>query len=261
MFYLYKITNNINGKIYIGAANDLKERWRKHKSIAHSDGKTIKKFAIHFAIIKYGFENFDFQEIDTANTWEEAMNKEIEFIKKFKQEGYVVYNMTDGGEGVQGHKWTEEQKRVKSESMKGSKHWMFGKKMPWITGDKNPNYGKSPPEHITQAFVTLHTKITKEQVQEIKDLYSTNKYTQTELAKTFHISTTQVHRIIHNKRWNGKNNFDTPITKHNITKEQVIEMRALYFRGEYTQKELGARYNLSSAQISLILNNKRWKNI
>lgn len=261
MFYLYKITNKINGKIYIGAANNLEERWRKHKAIANSGGKTVKKFAIHFAIIKYGSENFDFKEIDTADTWEEALNKETILIQKFKQEGYVVYNMTDGGEGVQGHKWTEEQKKAKSESMMGAKHPMFGKPMPWFLGEKNPNYGKMPSESVIKTLMEFCTKLTKEQVQEIKELHATGNYTQIALAKKFTISASQVHRIIHNKRWSGKNNSDNPITKSNIKKEQVIEMRALALTGNYSRKELQEKYNLSAAQISLILNNKRWKNI
>ena len=52
--YLYKITNLINGKGYIGITNDHKKRWANHKC---NNNPTM---AIAKAIKKYGIENFKF---------------------------------------------------------------------------------------------------------------------------------------------------------------------------------------------------------
>ena len=47
----------------------------------------------------------------------------------------------------------------------------------------------------------LH-KLTNEQVIEIKQLYSTGKYLQTELAKQFNVCSTEICLLVNNKRWN-----------------------------------------------------------
>ena len=51
---LYRITNKINGKIYIGQAQDFKHRWSDHK-LAVKNNKPTQ--AIHHALIKYGLDN------------------------------------------------------------------------------------------------------------------------------------------------------------------------------------------------------------
>ena len=59
MGYIYKITNKINGKCYIGETtkDDPNKRWKQHKN-------TIKKGmgcpALGLAVKKYGIENFEF---------------------------------------------------------------------------------------------------------------------------------------------------------------------------------------------------------
>lgn len=50
---IYKITNLVNGKVYIGASRDIKQRWREHKS------KTSSPF--HSDLEALGVENFKFE--------------------------------------------------------------------------------------------------------------------------------------------------------------------------------------------------------
>lgn len=78
---IYKITNSINGKIYIGQTkNGLENRWHQHIYDA-SHNRT--NMPIHFAMMKYGIENFTIECIDTAETKEELNQKEISYIKKY----------------------------------------------------------------------------------------------------------------------------------------------------------------------------------
>lgn len=58
--YIYKITNLINGKSYIGQTNDYKRRFREHreKNYEKSDKLLYKAFD------KYGIENFSFEVIE-----------------------------------------------------------------------------------------------------------------------------------------------------------------------------------------------------
>lgn len=89
--YLYRITNNINHKKYIGITNDYKKRWSNHRC-GNSKNMVIAK-----AIKKYGKENFTFEVVEKGLTLDEANLKEIEYIK---QENTLVpngYNISIGG--------------------------------------------------------------------------------------------------------------------------------------------------------------------
>lgn len=88
--YIYKTTNKINQKIYIG----------KHQSSEYDDkyfgsGKILRR-----AIEKYGIENFINEIIDIADTDEELNEKEKHYIKLYKDlYGKNCYNLASGGDG------------------------------------------------------------------------------------------------------------------------------------------------------------------
>lgn len=89
---IYKITNKINGKCYIGQTmkNDPVDRWKSHCS-----KKTDS--AIHLAIVKYGKNNFTLEVIDNTNTIDELNQLEIMYIKQFNSFYPNGYNLDEGG--------------------------------------------------------------------------------------------------------------------------------------------------------------------
>jgi group I intron endonuclease len=96
MHYLYKITNQINGKNYIGQTNDLKRRWRAHKNAALNNKP---EQIIHYALIKYGIDNFKFEHIATCQIWDDA--NELETLLVTQYDCHISankgYNSTRGG--------------------------------------------------------------------------------------------------------------------------------------------------------------------
>ena len=95
---VYKITNTINNKIYIGVTTrTLEERWREHKS-------RVKERTSHLysAFRKYGIENFTIEIIDdTAESQEELFELEKRYIKQYNSTNPDIgYNATIGGDGV-----------------------------------------------------------------------------------------------------------------------------------------------------------------
>jgi group I intron endonuclease len=197
MFYLYLIYNTINGKIYVGITNNPKTRWARHKS----DAKSNRKQAIHCAIYKYGNDKFIFKVVENIKTLEEANLREIEWIKSLKENFYQLYNETNGGDGVSGTKWTKERKKIMSELNSGQGNPMYGVR---LFGKANGNYGKSMKPHVKNTLLKYRCKITQKQAEEIRNLYSTKKYKQSELCIMYNLSPAQISRIITGKRWTAK---------------------------------------------------------
>lgn len=158
---IYKITNKINGKVYIGqTVRTLKQRWKDHRS----EAKDCKRGrAIHKAIRKYGVENFTVEQIDVATCQEELNEKErywIEFYDSMNRN--KGYNLTNGGDSF---KMAESVKVKISEFAKtriGEKNPRYGVPMglenrlkisavnKLRTGEKNSFYGKHHTEETKQ---------------------------------------------------------------------------------------------------------------
>ena len=104
-----------NNKIYIGITRQsLKRRWRK-------DGSGYKGQIVYNAIKKYGWENVKHKIIIDNLSFEEACNKEIEFIKKFKSnKKNFGYNVDNGGKCIES--FSEETKQKIRKSRIGKKH-------------------------------------------------------------------------------------------------------------------------------------------
>lgn len=64
MIGIYKITNKINGKCYIGQSNDIERRWKEHKNSFSNPNVSDYESKKNRAFRKYGIENFDFQVLE-----------------------------------------------------------------------------------------------------------------------------------------------------------------------------------------------------
>ena len=97
MGFIYKITNIITNKCYIGETKEKmpETRWKQHK-------RTIEKGigcpALQNAVKKYGIDNFTFKVLIICFD-EERFKFEKEYIKKFNSIAPNGYNLTKGGEG------------------------------------------------------------------------------------------------------------------------------------------------------------------
>ncbi len=128
MGHIYKYTNLVNGKTYVGKTTiSVRERHTRHLSDAFMKNST---FSFHAALRKYGTENFSGPEIiDSSSDPVELKEKEAAWIKTL---GSFVgtgkgYNMLscDTRIGV-----CEETRKRLSESRRGEKNPFFGKKHP-----------------------------------------------------------------------------------------------------------------------------------
>lgn len=93
---IYKITNDINNKIYIGkTCLTIEERFKQHLKDAKSN---YKNRPLYDAILKYGKEHFKIELIEECNLSVENEREKywIEFYNSYKN----GYNATKGGEGI-----------------------------------------------------------------------------------------------------------------------------------------------------------------
>lgn len=100
MGYIYKITNDVNGKMYIGKTElvDPYKRWKEH--LQDYKKRRCEKRPLYAAMNKYGEEHFHFEVIEETN---DTVEREQYWINKLRT--YVGfkdcngYNATLGGDG------------------------------------------------------------------------------------------------------------------------------------------------------------------
>lgn len=106
---IYKITNNVNGKIYIGlTTKGSGVRYRQH----WNESRIGEPAPIHKAMRKYGEENFTVEILDFAETVDELKEKEKYYIAKYNAtDKSIGYNISLGGDGNFGYTHSEEIKQ------------------------------------------------------------------------------------------------------------------------------------------------------
>jgi len=102
MIGIYKITNLLNNKIYIGQSTDIKARWLSEKTRAFNLSSNSYDTPLSRAFRKYGLENFTFEVLECCNK-NELDQKETYYIYYYNSLVPFGYNITDGGTSSRGH--------------------------------------------------------------------------------------------------------------------------------------------------------------
>lgn len=122
---IYKVTNLVNGKIYIGkTVQPFHIRKKSHLNAAVFQRDN---FIFHRALKKHGAENFRWEIIDRSLFEKDILALEKQYIAKFNSVIPNGYNMTIGGEGVPGCHPSVESRKKLSLAVSGSKNHNFGK--------------------------------------------------------------------------------------------------------------------------------------
>ena len=94
MAYLYKITNDINGKVYVGKTeHSIEKRFKEH--CCDRTKRRCEKRPLYSAMNKYGVEHF---HVELLEETDDAVNREIYWIEYYNSY-HFGYNATRGGDG------------------------------------------------------------------------------------------------------------------------------------------------------------------
>lgn len=214
IFYLYKITNIITTKVYIGQTTNPKNRWAAHKYASnYSKNKDQYNYHLYKSMRKYGIENFIFEIINQVETLEKINFLEKNNIKEFNSANRNFgYNISKGGNGLN---------TMSDETKKKLSQIHTGKKLSVKTKKKlsEINIGKKASEQtikkMSQSMIGKNKginngmygkrgargKITIEQAKEIRQEYKLGNISMAKLGKKYNLSKRAILNIIHNKSY------------------------------------------------------------
>jgi group I intron endonuclease len=219
-----------NGKKYIGKTEvSLKRRLISHRHEANREESTRNSY-LYNAVRKYGWENILIEVMEEHDDTDALNEAEVRLIEENKTtDRQFGYNLREGGEG--GSHSEDVKKRI-GDANRGEKNGMYGKAA-WNRGKK---LSKEHIENLRKSHLGQ-----KAWNKGMKGQYSTGP--RSEEAKQ---------KISAANKGSGNG-------QAKLTWEIVRQMRAEYASGEFLQKELAEKYNIGSGHISVILNNKAWR--
>jgi|DEB0MinimDraft_10_1074344.scaffolds.fasta_scaffold69486_1 group I intron endonuclease len=190
---IYQITNNNNGKFYIGSAQNLQRRWDKHRSELNN-GKHANRY-LQNAWDKNGGENFSFVVLEEVAEDEDLLVAEQRWL-----DGSQAYNrafgyniLTTAGSSL-GHSHSAKTKRKMREAWearKESQEWKERRRQQAIAQSGAGN---------------ASSKLTWEKVRQMRALHEQDGIGPTRLAGMFGISPNTARNIVKRKSWKNDPN-------------------------------------------------------
>lgn len=116
---IYKITNMVNGKVYIGSASDLGHRWSCHLSLVKM--KTHPNVHLRRAIEKHGLEQFTFEVVEIVQDKSALIEREQFWIDGCRAKG-ELYNIALSAGSTRGVIPSPESIERQRKKMMGKKH-------------------------------------------------------------------------------------------------------------------------------------------
>lgn len=120
---IYKLTNLVNQKIYVGSAQRIGRRWYSHFKYPQFSNCT----KLRNAVIKYGEEAFEAEVIEVVENFDQLIDREqyyLDLLHPFGECGYNIRTVAGSNIGI---KRSDEEKRKMSERTRGKYNPMWGR--------------------------------------------------------------------------------------------------------------------------------------
>lgn len=273
IYYLYRITNTQNQKIYIGQSVSPSARWRDHRNAAAASKPNM---VISQAIKKYGNENFLFETIACCNNQGDANELETQLVQQY--ESHIStgkgYNVSNGGMNAPK---TEEWKRYMRDLWSQPE---YKSHMSIAISDAHQSRSPEEKEKTSQLLSEILSGRHLSPNSEFKEGHQLSddalqKMSESKIGSIpWNKNTTGVMKANQtsfqpgHKTWNAGTHITTPSSfksgsKHRMAKlneEQVLEIFNLYKQGMKKQ-EIADKFNVKIDTIQNITRGRRWNHI
>lgn len=219
---IYKITNLVNGKIYIGQTVHPEKRWHEHRQAAknHSDN-----YPIHNTIAKYDENNFSFEILK----WTEDYDKEEKtFIQLYNSLVPNGYNVIEGGHSPIMYGENHPRNTILNETVLAIIHELKENKLSdreiaikfnttdKIIADINHGYAhKQNNENYPIRVKKGRQQLSEQQVLEIKELLLNSNYSFTEIANIYNTTKNNISQINNGRSFN-RFGWSYPLRKQRV---------------------------------------------
>lgn len=251
MIHIYALICPQEGTVkYVGKSNNVRERFLHHHIFSRkSDCSYAKKNWINKLRKNNMFPVLSILEKCTEDNWAE---REIYWIKKLKDDGYPLLNISKGGESVsywEGKTRSEETKRKISETKMGTESWNKGLKMPEEFCEKlrQANLGK------------IHTEETRKKISDklkgqntwIKGHKLTDEHKRAISKANSHPKGpfSEEHKRKLSEAHKGKVGYNKGFSKHGLTNEKIKELLSRKLSIKEISKEVGCAYSTACEKV------------
>lgn len=194
--FIYVIENTVNSDVYVGKTVNLKVCWKAHKGCARrGDDRHLYR-----AMRAYGIERFTIRPVLETLHEDSIFELEKVYIKQLQSEGVKLYNHDSGGGGmpqlpsektcvkikqILKEKWSDPELRAQQSA-----------RMLTIMQDEaiRKKIGKKGTAHP-------RSKLTEEQVRQIKNEHTVHGVGCAELGRRFHVKRQVIWRILNGLAW------------------------------------------------------------
>jgi group I intron endonuclease len=178
MMGIYKITNKVNGKYYIGSSNDIKRRFGHHKSNLKNNRHSNQY--LQNAWNKYGKKQFEFSVIEEVIE-SDLLIKEQEYLNDALNKNQKIYNISKiAGSPMAGLNHTKQVKKLLSEKLSGENH---------------PHYGKPVSEEWRKKISDSRKRFSNEEEKSFLDRWRSGE-SKASIAKSIGVHPTTIKRAI-----------------------------------------------------------------
>lgn len=224
-YYLYRITNIINNKVYIGQSKDYKSRWERHKYLSkHLNNRSQY---IHRAMVKYGINNFIFEVIATTISKNYSNELEDILIKQYNScNKDYGYNLNSGGFSRNHSEETKQKLReatIKQIAIKG-----------------HPSKGKFRTDEQKKRMSIAQQNM----IRNISD-EQRKKMSESHIGKT-DSEETKIKKSLKIKLAWKKRKLENKILKKGIFSENQINEIISYYKNGYSSIKIAKIYNCSA---------------
>lgn len=222
MGIIYCYTNKINNKKYVGQTANPEQRKSQHKSSAFNPNDKDYETPLHRAFRKYGYENFIYEILATANTIEKLNGLEIYYITNLNTRVPNGYNILAGGYNAAKPQSEETKKKLMQAHAALSEEEIVALRIAYANHESPTKIFKEKYNNkmhynsflniwTGQRYKTImpegfegrsHTKLNAEIVKMIrKDRENNPSISYTKLGEKYNISKSTIADIIHHRTW------------------------------------------------------------